>query len=581
VKKYLKIYRNILIPIMMLTFACSTSKQKANDLGTDKGADIVVATDVPDVPDVKPLSDSTDAAVNDITVDADAQNADIASDPGTETGTDVLADTQVPDGLPRKLPFKFTRSADGDPIPAADVKSFTSKVTGLWKKIDYARWILRTSEGVDPSTGKDDYLAWYNDMVATKKGDTVTFSARGGEHNMWISGSMILSVAINGYLLTDDWTYGKLAEEYCKGLSAMIKGFVWDKNDPAPFLMPRSIFPMDQDFTLDADHWKDDGRHKIVIFSTMYQKQDGWNAHTFKWPHNPTWGYEYVTNMRSKDDVRAIVRTTTFLPYILKDAPAGPVRDACQETMDMMIGFNKDIVDHGYYIRTKDADGKARKVTEQDLGNYVQYISLDKKNECTARLSSDLIAYRKPLTNDCGNGWGTIYEKVATSTHYYNYSIVWDYHMAALGNALVYGYYGIAYRLLEGMAIRMDTYMDPNTKEPGAKDHEWGRDMAMLLVQAASMGLPLTAREARHVQKHWLQAVKDYENWSNWDLWSDKVPDGDYGTGGGIRPRGTDDGIAIEAIGLFLEYCNSPFKNPAGATFVDCDMVKDIASWGK
>lgn len=514
---------------------------------------------------------------------------DVGADPGP--GVDVVE--VVPDVLPdvpfpaRELPFEYTRPAAGEPIPADETTAFTHEVMGTYKSVGFARWLLRISLGVDATTGKPPYLAWHNDVSATKAGDLVTFKHHGGEHNMWIDGSMYLSTVMNGYLLTHDWELGKLTEQYCYGLGAVVKGFVWDENDPAPFLMARAIFPMDHEFVLDADTWHDDGRRKRIEFSDSYKIEDGWNAHTFEWSHNPTWGYEWITNMRSKDDVRAIARTTTFLYYAVEDAPDEHVRKACGETLELMKGFQKDIVDYKYEIRTKDPDGSARIVTEQDLGSYAWYVKLDKGNECGARLSADLIAYGEPRTWEkdgvtydngaCGDGWNTVYEKFASQAHYYNIPIVWDYHMAALGLALVHGRVNLAKQQLIGMTKRMDDYLDPNTKNPGAKNGSWQRDLAMLLVQAASLGLPLTAAEARHVQKYWKQAAIELAAWPNWDLWA--LPDGEYG--GAIRPGTSQEAVPTEAFGLFFEYCNSPFKNPAGATFVDCEVVADPTKWAE
>ncbi|MBM4354513.1 MAG: hypothetical protein FJ109_12110 [Deltaproteobacteria bacterium] len=522
-----------------------------------------------------------DACCEDVSAPPDGLGADTDLVSG-EGGAQDVVDADVPEPFPpRKLPFEYSRPMKGEPIPGDETEQFTKAVTGLWSKVGSFRWLLRTSTGVDPSTGKDDYLAWHNDVLAVKAGDTVTFKETGGEHNMWIPSSKVLSQAINGCNLTADWETCKVAEQYCKGLTASVKGFVWDENDPAPFLMARAIFPMDQSFTLDEATWKDDGRKKAMEFSGMYHIEDGWNAHTFAWPHNPTWGSIWITNMRSKDDVCAIVRTTAFLPYAVADAPFEWVREACQETLDTMKGFNKDIVDSGYYIRTKGTDGVAYKIPDQDLGNYVWYAELDPPSECTNRLATDLIAYGVPKTNDCGSGYGSVYDMVAPGGHYYNYPIIWNYHMAALGNALVYGHEEIALNLLKGMTERIDTYLDPKSEEPGVSNGNWKRDMALLLVQAAAFGFPLNWEEARLVQKHWIQAVAEFESWPNWDLWDESVPDGEYNSGSGFRPAETGDGVQVEAVAMFLEYCNSPFKNPAGATFVDCAAVADAASWGK
>jgi hypothetical protein len=524
----------------------------------------------------------------DVSVTPDAA-AEVTGDVGPDSVTpDVSADVDAADSpdtsgptFPaRALPFVFTRQPAGEPIPAAEVTAFTEQFTGVLKDVGYFRWLLRTSTGVDASTGLDDYLAWHNDVLAVKAGNTVTFQHRGGEHNMWIPSSKILAAVASGYRLTGDWEMGKLTEGYCKGLSAVVKGFVWDADDPAPYLMARSVFPLDHAFTLDAARWQDDGRGKVVEYHHMNKIEDGWNAHTFPWPHNPTWGAMWVTNMRSKDDVCAIVRTTTWLPYVVADAKDESVRAACAETLELMQGFNRDIVDHDYEIRTKDPDGTARLVTEQDLGSYNWYSGVDPLAECPARLASDLIAYGEPRTGDCGSGEGDAFDLLSPTVHYYNYPIVWDYHMAALGNALAYGYNDAALALLGGLRDRMDRYLAPDTAEPGVTNGEWKSDMAVLLVKAASMGLPLTATEARHVQAHFAQAAVEFAAWPRWDLWDAAVPDGEYASNDGFRPRGSHEAVSVDAFPLLLEACASPFLNPDGAAFVDCAVVADLARWG-
>ncbi len=558
-------------------------------------------------------SGSNQDVVSDVVQDVagdDGQTADVGSDQGHDTALqDVIADTEpgdtaIEDGQddsaqdtgadttedatpdfdsieqpypPRALPFEFTRPAEGEPIPAADVTAFTQDMADAYKTTGFFRWLLRTSTGVDHSIDSDDYLAWHNDIQAVKDGETVTFKHQGGEHNMWIAGSMVLTSVANGYLLTGDWEMARLTEQYCKGLTAVVKGFIYDENDPAPWLMARAIFPMDQDFTLDTEFWKDDGRRKVVEFHEMYHNEDGWNAHTFAWPTNPAWGSIYITNMRSKDDVRAISRTSTWLPYVVSDAQDEWVRTACQETLDTMKAFHKDIVDNEYFIRTKGTDGVAYRIPcdDQDLGSYACYMTFDPRSECCARMSADMIAYGERKTNDCGTCTGSVYDGFASAAHYYNIPIIWDYHMAGVGTSLVNRQYRDAWYALVGLAERIDSYMHPKADEPGTDDPRWGSDMAVLLVQAASMGLPLTAAEARHVQSYFSTAADEYRAWPNWDPWAETVPDGVFA----LRPSRTYQGIEVEAFAILMEYCNSPFKNPAGAAFVDCEVLASPENW--
>jgi len=75
--------------------------------------------------------------------------------------------------------------------------------------------------------------------------------------------------------------------------------------------------------------------------------------------------------------------------------------------------------------------------------------------------------------------------------------------------------------------------------------------------------------------------VVEYTDFPNWDLWDPSVPDGTYSFRDEFHPRHRDSAIKIEDIAFLLEYCWSPFKNPAGVDVVDCDVVADPARWGE
>ena len=497
-----------------------------------------------------------------------------------ETSGDLIPDIPYDGPIPPDaLPFEFTREDRGEPLSKEEVEEATRSILKFFKETDFFKYLLRTSHGVDASTGKPDFLNFWNDVVAVKEGDRVTFVQSGVDHNMWIPSSKLLSSAMGFYLLTGDFYAGKVAEQYCKGLVATMKGMVYDQNDKNPYLMARNVMTFDHEFVMDYARWRDDERKKAVRYSSQFYPYVEWNAQRFKYPNNPYWGEVWVTNMRSKDDVCHIVRMTTFLPYVVENAKDEFVRNACSEALEYMKGFNKDIVDSGYYIRTKDPYGNAYIIPDQDLGSYVWYVALDERNECPARLASDMIAYGERKTNFCGTGTGSIYDQIAVITHYYNYAIIWNFHMAALGNALVHAQLGDAYPLLEGLAIRADAYVHPSLDEPGAKDKNWEADVAEFLLQSASLGLPLTSEEARLIQKVWIKTVEAFGAFERWDLWSEDVPDGNYPANGGFRPQRPDGGVDIESVALIFEYCASPFRNPTGAKFVDCDIVKNPSRW--
>ena len=536
---------------------------------------------------------------------------DAADDAGGEASELILdeisGDVSDPDALPefedvgfppRKLAFAFERPAQGEPIDTQEVSAFTERMAETLQDVGYFRWLLRTSTGVDASSNETDYLAWHNGAQAVKLDGKVTFKHPSHEHNMWIPSSKILSAAMGAYLHTGDWQAGKVTEQYCKGLTAVVKGFVWGDDDPAPYLMARAVFPHDHDFTLDAEAWKDDGRAKAVEFSQAYTEADHWNAASFAWPENPTWGSIWVTNMRSKDDVRAITRLAPFLYYVVEDAPDEWVKDACAETLEIMIGFHKDIVDEDYFIRTKDRQGQAYRLPcddKTDLGSYACYIDADPGNECCARLATDMMAYGERRTNDCGTCTGSLYDKIAPVGNVYNVPIVWDYHMAGIAASLLHRQHVEAYHALRGLADRMDETLHPKANYAPAKNVTWSSHVAHFLVEAAVVGLPLTAEEARMIQSFWDQTALELKAWPNWDLWDESVPDGTYGGWTNwdwgvsstppaelsltqFRPVTSTDAVPVQWFALLFEYCASPFKNPAGAAFVDCDLLSTYTS---
>ena len=280
--------------------------------------------------------------------------------------------------------------------------------------------------------------------------------------------------------------------------------------------------------------------------------------------------------MRSKDDVPHIFRATAWLWYVSRDAEHDWVKAAVDETLTYMVGFTKDIVDSGYYIRSKDENGEAY-IPSEDLASFVTFEVVDANAECTAKLNSALIAYHEPLENDCLDGSGGTYESVATGNHYYNYDIVQYFHVAAALHSLIFGQDDMAEALVEGLASRADYYGDPDSDAPHHDHEDWNRDLATFLLGSATAGLPLTNEEARLIQYHYGQAVDEFTDWPYWDLWDASVPDGTYD----YNPRESSEATRMENIAVLLEYCASPFRNPAGASPVDCDVIADMGSWGE
>lgn len=501
----------------------------------------------------------------------------------SDSGSDGASGTPNP-GLPDELGFTFTRPDVGTPPTPAEVNDFTRKLTGFWKHVGFFRWILRNSHGVHASTGKRDFMVWWG-VDVFREGDTVRFfhsDPDGGGHNIMIPTPRVLSSALSGYLLTGDDAMAKVAEQYCKGITATMLGMVHDANDPIDFLMARNIAAFNHTYQTE------EGYTKVVDYSGWYTTYSHWNTGRFEYPGNPTWGPVWVTNMRSKDDVPHIFMAVPSIMFAADRAESPMVKEACGETLRYLRAFTKDIVEQGYKIRTKDANGTPYIPGESgdseadaaagDLASFVRWEKLIPNAECNAKRTSALIAFGEGLDNDCATGDVNAYELVATDTHYYNFAIVRFFHLAHLANSLVNRDDTAAKALLEGMASRLDGYFATPDEDLGVSRSEWENDLALLALRSAAYGLPLTSREARLIQQKWGQGVDEFLPWEYWDFWKPGMPDGQVP----MRPdhtRDEDHWTRIEDMALVLEYCWSPLKNPASVAFVDCSIVADPSLW--
>jgi len=283
-----------------------------------------------------------------------------------------------------------------------------------------------------------------------------------------------------------------------------------------------------------------------------------------------------VRNMRSKDDVPHIFRLYPLLLRVVQDTTDDQVRAAAQDAVDHLRAFALDIVDNGYKIRTME-DGEAYVPTE-DLASFVQYETLIPDAECNAKLAAALLAERKPLGNDCGAGINSGYEDIAVDIHYFNLAIIRYFHLAAITNALTVRQDAVAQSLLDGLAERVDLTMADT--EMRLEHSAWDADVASFLLAAAASGLPLTGAEARVVQEQYGASADHYGEWANWDLWDAAVPDGEHD----YRPPrdGTDaTHVRPEELTYLLQYCYSPWRNPATVELVDCNIVLDPSRWGQ
>ncbi len=478
------------------------------------------------------------------------------------------------------LPFPLTRPDVGTPLTAQQISDFTAKVTGFWRDVDYFDWLTHVTHGMDPSNpqGMPDYRLYFDDVQAHKSNGTVTFDHVGFDDNLTIATPKVLSAAAAAYLATGDERLGNLVLGLSKGMRAAFMGeaFTVADQDPDTSISARTVFNQDHSYV-------QDGRSTVVTYDNAKHPADDWNAKTIENPTNPYWGDIWLRIWRSQDDVPHILRVVPVLRRVAAEAPDAAVRDAAAQAVDTLERFSRDIVDTGYYIRTKTAQGDAEvphnpDLSVPDLASFVEYKLIDPGAECDPKLAAAMISYRDDRGNDCGTGFGDIYEFIAEIGHYYNYDIIRYFHLAAITNTLVAGQNAVAEQLLNGLVSRVDQMMAGAV--PHSDDPSYWSDAAGYLLVSAASGLPLTSAEAQHVVQRYSDAVDHYTPWPNWDLWSPSVPDGDP-QWRPDRSGSPDNFVDLSEMGYLLEYCSSPWLNPTTAPLVDCSIVLDPSRWGQ
>jgi hypothetical protein len=66
------------------------------------------------------------------------------------------------------------------------------------------------------------------------------------------------------------------------------------------------------------------------------------------------------------------------------------------------------------------------------------------------------------------------------------------------------------------------------------------------------------------------KAIDAYNKFSRWNMWSEEVPNGIYGSIGGFKPL-SQGLISPELMGTLLEYCHSPYKK--GESIIDKELL--------
>ena len=520
---------------------------------TADASDVALDGDLPEAVELVETAETLDAALDAVDVEAEGE-------------------TVVP---PR--PFELPRDDQGEPLSDEEVAAFTTAITGFWKEVEYFRWVRLHSHGMDPSNpdGYPDYALWWQDTQAVKEGDTVAFVHTGGADNLALRTAKVFNNVASGYLAFGGDDMRWLTMQYMKGFMALAKAMEKGEDDPAPYIVARAIFTHNHAYETVG------GRKVRVDYDPVKQEESfGWNAASIPMDDNPYYGDIWVRNQRSKDDVPHLYRSVPVLRRLVAEATDEEVQQVAVETLEYFVGFAKDIVDHDYQIRTKFSDGVAVVPTKEDgfvkdLASFTLYDAVDPRSECTAMLSSALIAYGEPLDNECLDGSGGLYEKIATTGHYFNYAIIRYFHAAAIANAIDLGQDEVATALMLGMYERADRMMHDENM-PNHDAASWKSDVAAALLAAAAAGLPLTSEEARLIAEQYTASAEHYAAWTYWDPWDASVEDGNFD----YKPQ-RDVAVRPTELAFLIEYCASPYLNANGARLIDCEQVLDPERWGE
>jgi hypothetical protein len=332
--------------------------------------------------------------------------------------------------------------------------------------------------------------------------------------------------------------------------------------DPASPLLARAAFPESIDST-------DGGRSFFIDYSHCRSDDSQLDTYvdTVHIPANPTWGDLYIRNKRSKDDIGHMLRAIATVG----DCAASFSADAQADHAAMKASYSK-------WCQRIEADGWGIATLDNNASLYMPPITSTMSwfyglgnAECDAMISIRLLGHGDPGAFSCGNGIHPLEQLAMTNDH--NGGIVRAFHEAAVRNALAFNQAGVAQSLLAGLAQRVE---DGLTAFEANKLPVWlgAGSLALLIIESANTGLPLTWREVRYIHKQIDIARDQYLNKTDpvlYKLFDPSTGDGEY-------PFEPDSNGAIElhALGILLGTCVSTYRNPASMPALDCARLK---SW--
>jgi len=511
--------------------------------------------------------------------------SDQLTDGDEEHGESEEEAEAIEQGLPDKLEVHLDREPVGEPLTEQELKDSALAITGLWKETNYFQWLNLTSHGLakDNQWGYPDYKFWWQNTVAVKEGDTVTFKHVGGADNIMERTCRSLIYSMAGYHATGDEQLKQISISWLRGVRGLYDANIWGNEDPPiDTIMARGFFSHNHEYI-------QTGNRRTVIDYEPVKFEDIARRHdTFHNPNNPTWGDIWVRTKRSKDDLPWLYRMVPLMMRIAENSKDEEFVEEVNKTIGRIRAFAKDVLDHNYCIRIKDQEGNPSIPMYGDIiDDYASFINYDEiwpLAECTSKLSTAFAAIRDDGDNQCENGSGGGYELFTIASHYWSTALIQYFHISALASALIEGHNDTALALIAGLAERADKQIHDD--EGRETTGEWDSDAASFLIISAAYGLPLTAEEARFVHTELLEGAEHYKSLKIWDMWDSELPDGEYDYiptryYADERPNGQNEAFRVTEINSLLEYCESPFKDPESQPFVDCSIILDPANWAQ
>ena len=490
----------------------------------------------------------------------DAGHGDDGGDEGAGDDGGVDPCQQMPPVS--RLPFSYTRPDVGTPLTLAELEGFTDAYLALLEDTRYFTFVEERVHGwpeSDPQ-GRYWYGTWWSGVTLQKRSGQITYRHIdvGGDNN-GLRTAPILEGTCYAYLMWNDPEHEHLTRKMVRGFSSWILGME-QTGVQTPTLMTRAAY-------LENIQSTDDGRSYFIDYSQNRPGVDNSATEYVNIPNNPYWGDIWIKNKRSKDCIGEMYRAVAQMRSCQGCMSTAGEQDL-EQMFDLYASWSRQVEDDGWGIATYDKDLSIY-IPMEDLARFV----LIADAECAGVLALRFLGRGDPGTLDCEDGisWP---EDVAFFNNDLmksgNKQMLRSYHQAAISFALDTGHDAVALALIEGMADRLDRNMDYLDQNGQLPDNLDTKDLVTLIVEAATVGVPLTSREVRWVHQQIGRAAQDYlaPGWHNhFHVFDAAVPDGDY-----FYKPGSDE-MLLNDFGLPLGACASIWRNPASRQLLDCDRV--------